>query len=145
MFWRRKPKQALILKTYLSAAMPLVSQERLSNPVVKASLQVFILGMADMLRQAERLGWEDFATIYESALSEFALLPSMPVNSFIDSIGRAASKNADVEKVMRYGAQSIKMYVGERDANAPTDLISAAMFAQNNVASFSDLSGVKGL
>ena len=141
MFGTREPKQALILMTYLRVAMPLVSQERLSNPVVKAGLQVFILGMADMLRQVERLSWEEFATIYESALSEFALLPSTPVSSIIDSIGRVALKNADVEKVMRYGAQSIKMYVGERDANAPMDLISAAMFAQNNVASFSDLSG----
>ena len=141
MFWKRKPKQALILKTYLIAAMPLVSQRQLSNPGAKAGLQVFILGMADMFRQAEKLSWEEFVTIYESALAEFALLPSTPVSSFIDSIGRVASKNADVEKLMRYGAQSIKMWVAEHDANAPTDLISAAMFAEKNVASFSGLDG----
>ena len=132
------PKQALILKAYLGGGMILMS-EKLLNPIARAGLQVFILGMTDMLRQAESLSWEQFIAIYEATLSEYELLPSMPIKAFVDRVGQIASSNGDVEKVMRQGAQSIRMYVAERDANAPTDLIGAVIFAEKNASSFAEL------
>jgi hypothetical protein len=143
MFWRRKkttptPKQALILKAYLTVSMVLL-QDKLSSPVARAGLQVFILGMTDMLRQAEGLGWEQFVAIYATTLSDYELLPSIPVEAFVKRVGEIASTNSDIEKVIRQGAQSISMYVAERDANAPTDLLGAVLFAEKNASSFADL------
>ena len=145
MFWKRKktqptPKQALILKAYLSGSMIMLS-DKLSSPAARLGLQVFILGMADMLRQVEKLSWEQFIAIYEATLSEHKLLPPMPIKNFVERIGERASSNGDVEKVMRQGAQSIQMYIAERDANAPIDLISAAHFAERNASSFTQIGG----
>lgn len=133
-------KQAMLLQAYLRTSMPLASH-KVSNPAVSAGLQVFILGMADMLRQAESLDWDQFITLYEATLSEYDLLPSMPIKAFVENVGRIASSNRDVEKVIKYGAQSIRMYAVERDANAPTDLVSAVLFFEKNAPSFTDLSG----
>ena len=143
MFWRRKktpptPKQALILKAYLSGSMIILS-DKLSNPAVRLGLQVFILGMTDMLRQVENLSWEQFIAIYEATLSEHKLLPSMPVKIFVERIGERASSNGDVEKVMGQGAQSIQMYIAEHDAEAPIDLIGATDFAEKNASSFTQI------
>ena len=142
MFWKKKtsaaPKQALILKAYLSVSMALLSK-KLSNPAARAGLQVFVLGMTDMLRQAENLGREQFIAIYDAVLSEHKLLPSMSVEEFVNRVGEVASKNSDIEKVMRQGAQSIRMYIAERDANAPTDLFGVVLFAEKNVSSFTEL------
>lgn len=143
MFGRKKnhpeaPKQAQLLKLYLSASMPLVLA-KCSNPCVRVGVQVFILGMADMFRQAERLDWGQFVTIYSAALSEYDLLPPKGVEAFVEKVGATASNNADVAKLMRYGAQSIRMYVVERDAQAPTDLISVALFSEENAPSLKDL------
>ena len=145
MVWKIKetsptPKQALFLETYLSGSMIMLS-DKLSNPAVRLGLQVFILGMTDMLRQTEKLSWEQFIAIYEATLSEHKLLPSMPIEDFVKRIGERASSNEDVAKVMRVGAQSIQMYIGERDANAPTDLMSAAIFAEKNASSFTQIVG----
>ena len=65
----------------------------------------------------------------------------MPIEDFVKKIGERASSNEDVAKVMRMGAQSIQMYIGERDANAPTDLVSAAIFAEKNASSFTQMVG----
>lgn len=142
MFWRKKapttPKQALILKAYLGVSMALLS-DKLSSPVARAGLQVFVLGMTDMLRQAESIDWKQFVAIYEATLSEYKLLPSMPLEAFVEEVGQIASTNIDIEKVMRQGAQSIRMYVVERDANAPTDLFGAVLFAEKNAPSFAEL------
>jgi hypothetical protein len=142
MFWKKKkspiPKQALALKAYLSVSMLMLS-EKLTITVARTGLQVFILGMTDMLRQAESLSMEQFVTIYESTLSEYKLLPSMPVRSFINKVGEIASSNTDVAKVMRMGAQSMQMYVVERDANAPSDLFGAVIFAEKNPSGFTEL------
>lgn len=143
MFWNKKktspaPKQTLILKAYLSVSMALLS-EKLSSPVARAGLRVFILGMTDMLRQAESLGWEQFIAIYEAILSEYKLLPSVPVEVFVQRVGEITSTNADIEKVMRQGAQSIHMYVAQHDANAPSDLFGAVLFAEKNASSFTEL------
>lgn len=143
MFWRKKkttpaPKQALILKAYLTVSMALLS-DKLSNPVARAGIQVFILGMADMLRQAESLDWGQFIAIYEATLSDYELLPSMPADAFVQKVGEIASTNSDIGKVIRQGAQSISMYVAERDVNAPTDLLGAVLFAEKNASSFVDV------
>ena len=134
------PKQALILKSYLNSSMIMLSEE-LKNPAVRLGLQVFILGMTDMLRQVEELSWEQFIAIYEATLSEHKLLPSMPVANFVERIGEKASSNEDIEMVMRQGAQSIQMYITENDAQAPIDLIGAAHFAEKNASSFTQIVG----
>ena len=143
MFWKTKttpptPKQALILKAYLSGSMALVSH-MLSNPAVKAGLCVYILGMADMLRQSGKLSWEEFIAIYEATLSEYGLLPTMPVKNLVETIGRIASSNQDIDSLMRQGAQSIRTYIVDQDADAPSDLIGAAHFAEQAANSFSKI------
>jgi DNA/RNA endonuclease YhcR with UshA esterase domain len=140
MFWKKKkkveiPKQALILQTYLSGCTVLIDGRTIS-PAAKAGIQVFVLGMTDMLRQAENLSWEECLAIYGSILSQYKILPSQPVDAFVDSIGGFVSSNENIAKVMRMGAQSITMYVSEHDANAPIDLLSVVPFAENNQDSF---------
>ena len=135
------PKQTAIVQAYLSTSMQIVSGKS-SNPAVRAGLQVFILGMTDMLRQAENLTWDQFTALYQAALSEHDLLPSAPIESLVKNIGILAEKNAHVGKLLRYGAQSIRMYVVERDANAPTDLVSVVVFAEKNASSFTELSSL---
>jgi hypothetical protein len=39
------------------------------------------------------------------------------------------------------GAQSIQMFVAEKDANAPTDILGTVDFAEKNSYSFTELSG----
>ena len=119
--------------------MPMVSADHLSNPPVRLGIQVFILGMTDMCRQAQKLSWEQFIAVYEETLLEHKLLPTMPVKDFVERIEERVSSNGDVAKVMRYGAQSIQMYIAEQDANAPTDLLSAAVFAEKNAGSFTQI------
>jgi len=131
-------KQAQILNAYLVGGMTIIS-EKLSDADVRAGVQVFILGMADMLRQAENLSWPDFIAIYQSVLEEHKLLPTISVEDFMDNVGEAVSTNEDVAKLMRFGAQSIQMYVGERDAQAPTDLLSVPQFVEGGRSSFSQL------
>ena len=143
MFWGKKkqsetPKQTQILSAYLSTSVPLVIG-RCSDPCVCAGVQVFILGMADMIRQTEKLDWSQFIAIYSDTLSSYRLLPSTGVEAFVQKVGSSAPYNEDVAKLMRYGAQSIRMYVGERDANAPADLISAVVFLEKQASSFRHL------
>jgi len=132
-------QQAILLQSYLSASMPLVSRFMQNRPV-KAGLQVFILGMADMLRQTESLSWDQFIAVYEMALSEYGLLPSIPIEAFVQSVGSLAASTPEVEKVIKYGAQSIRMYVSEHDVESSADLVSAAIFADRNASSFAKLS-----
>lgn len=146
MFWRKKkqvepPKQIAALQAYLSSSFPLV-RGKVSNPHVRVAIQVFVLGMADMLRQAERLDWEQFIAVYSSALSDLALVPDMGAGAFVQAAGQAAQRNEAVQKLMSHGAQSIRMFVAERDADAPTDLIAAALFAEKNSDSLSELAGI---
>ena len=70
---------------------------------------------------------------------EHKLLPTMPVKDFVERIEERVSSNGDVAKIMRHGAQSIQMYIAEHDANAPTDLLSAAFFAEKNAGSFTQI------
>jgi len=145
MFWKKKksttmPRQTLILNAYLSSSMPLLSG-KLYSPIARSGLQIFILGMTDMLRQVESLSLDHFIAIYEATLSEYKLLPSIPVKLFIDKVGKIAPNNADVAKVMRMGAQSIQMFVAEKDANAPTDILGTVAFAEKKSSSFTELSG----
>lgn len=142
MFWKKKPpqipKQALILKAYLAVSIALLAEKR-SNSLARAGMQVFILGMADMLRQAEKLSWEQFIAIYTLVLSENDLLPSIDVEVFVDRVGKLAATGNDIEKLIRQGAQSIHMYVVEHDVNAPMDLLGAVMFTEKNASSFAGI------
>jgi hypothetical protein len=139
MFWKKKktktPKQALILQTYL-AGSTLLLEGRTISPAAKAGIQVFILGMADKLRQAENLNWEEFIAVYSSTLSQYKILPSRPVAKFIDHIGSLASTDVTIAEVMKMGAQSITMYVSQRDADAPTDLLNVPPIAEQFKGSF---------
>jgi len=44
--------------------------------------------------------------------------------------------NTTIERMMQHGAHSMQRYVAEQDAEAPTDLIGAALFGENNAAEF---------
>lgn len=134
------PDQARILDIYLLNAVALIAG-KVEVPAARAGAQVFILGMADMLRQAENLSWEKFVAIYHSALELHDLLPNTSVDELIGTIGKAASTNSEVEQLMKDGAQSIRMYVAERDADAPMDLSRAVLFAESNNEIFAAIHG----
>jgi len=138
MFWKRKakvPKQTQVLRAYLLSSMPLISGQ-LNNDAVKAGVRVHILGMADMLRQSEHLSWEEFIVVCREIFKENGILPVTSVEEYLEKIQKDISENEDVAKVMRIGAQSIQMFVAERDAQAPMDLISVPQFVKNTESSF---------
>ena len=137
MFWRKKkiPKQAQILQAYLLGSMPLISSQ-LGNDAIKAGVRIFILGMADMLRQAEQLSWEQFVSICHEVFKAHKILPSTSTEVYLENIQQDVAKNEDLAKLMRVGAQSIQMFVVERDAQAPTDLVSVPLFVKKNESSF---------
>jgi hypothetical protein len=143
MFWKKKtptvPKQALIVDAYLAVVVPLVAQKLSSNPSARGGARVFILGAVDMLRQAESLPWEQFLATYDAILSKCGLRPPGSIEDLVNAIGQAASDDEALEKVMRQGAQSLKMYFVDRDVNAPTDLLGAVMYAEKKESSFAGL------
>jgi hypothetical protein len=135
------PKQGQILIGYLVGGMALISR-KLSDDNVKAGVQVFIIGMADMLRQAQQLSWSDFTAICQFVFEEYKLLPTIPIEEFINHVSEDVSTNDDVAKVMRFGAQSIQMYLGERDAQAPIDLLMVPEFVEQAKSSFSHIASL---
>ena len=94
MFWKKKksgkiPKKVMLLQTYLAGSTVLIpGRER--SPAARAGIQVFILGMADMLRQVESLTWEEFLEIYKTILSQHNILPAIQIEKFVNSIGDIA-------------------------------------------------------
>lgn len=148
MFWKKRskqqnhqvPKQALVLNAYLAGAVVLISG-KLGAPAARAGAQVFILGMADMLRQSENLPWDDFVAIYNSALDVHELLPVIPVDEFIKVVGEAVASERKIAQIMEEGARSIGMFVGEKDAQAPIDLSRAVLFAESNEPVFAAIRG----
>jgi len=143
MFWRKKdkveaPKQIAIIRAYLSASFPLV-RGKVANPSVRVAVQVFVLGMADMMRQAENLTYEQFVVIYSSILSEIGLSPAMGAASFIQLVGETAQRNESVRKLVAHGAQSVRCFVAQRDTDAPTDLIEAVLFGEKNAHALLEL------
>lgn len=92
-----------------------------------------------MLRQAEQLEWEEFVSVYQTVLDEYKILPSTSVEDFVNKVGNLVAQNEDLERVMRQGAQSISMYITEKDANSPMDLLMAIHFVENNEQSFNQI------
>lgn len=143
MFWKKKKEtnnsmHVLLIETHLSGGMPLI-KGKLTNPSTRIAVQIFILGMADMLRQADNLPWEEYISICKSLFQNHNLIPPMGVEEFIEIVSQKVGANEEVAKIMRYGAQSIEMYFVEKDANAPMDLLSVAVFAEKNADNFSGI------
>jgi hypothetical protein len=142
MFWKKKtpktPKWALVIQAYLSVNTTLLP-ERETNPVTKAAIQVFVLGMTDMLRQSEKLSTEEFLNIFSTVLSQQNLLPKGEIQEFVYRIAGLAGREEAIDNLLRQGAQSIMMYVVEKEANAPLDLLSAVKFAEKNASVFGEL------
>ncbi|MBD3648640.1 MAG: hypothetical protein HUJ31_14575 [Pseudomonadales bacterium] len=147
MFWRKRKKEidasVKLLDLYL-AGSTVFFPGRERTPSESAAVQVFMLGMADMQRQVKDTSWDNFLEIYKSILAKYGLAPRIATGRFVDVIGNVASKDEIVERVMILGAQSIARWVGERDANAPIDLIGATKFAQDHPDSFIEVVRVGG-
>ena len=77
-----------------------INTSRVSEPIVRMAMQVFILGMADMARQVEKVPWNEFVKLYESVLLTHELKPRSGVEDFIKKVGEAASSS---KEVTRYG------------------------------------------
>ncbi len=136
-------KQALILEGYL-VCVPLI-RGQLNAPAARAAAQVFILGMADMLRQTEKLSWDDFVTIYRSTLDRRGLLPKIPVDEFMRVVSDAANGDEKIEQILIDGARSLREFVVERGTSAPIDLLLAIKFAESNEEIFAAIQGVKSI
>lgn len=131
-----------ILRNYLATSLPLVSQQ-FQAPCVRVAAQVFILGMADMLRQAGEIDWDRFIDIYENTLRYYSLLPEGGTKTFVREVGELAARSQEVGQLMRRGAQSITMYVSEHDANAPDDLLGVPLYAKKHASAFTALARVE--
>ena len=143
MIWKKKKDPPItdyifLLKNYVTSSTIMMSN-KLSNPVVRAGIQVHILGMTGMLKQAEHLNWDDFLSVYKTILIEFNLLPTVSISDFVNTVGQIASNNQDIEKIMRLGGQSMQRYIAKRDTNAPTDLLSVVFFSEKNSSRFDEL------
>ena len=115
--------------------MPLISAQLVNDPI-KAGVRLFVLGMVDKLRQAHQFSWDEFIAICTEIFKENELLPNMPMKEFLNEIQNNVADNEDLAKIMRVSAQSIQMYVSERDAQAPMDLISVPQFVKGAESSF---------
>jgi len=139
MFWKKQAPRisgpTKLLQIYLSS-VPFFSTTEL-NPASKAAVQVFILGMVDMLRQKEKLSSEEFLSINEESLSHVGLLPDMSIQQFVDHIGKVASSENVIEEMLAFGAQSIRMFVTESDPEAPIDVLMAIKSVETNAKPFS--------
>ena len=114
-------------------------QAKTNNHMSLKLYRSILLGVADKIRQTENLNWDQFVELYKNTLSEHGFLPSIPVGQFIEMVGKLASKNSDLERVMRCGAQSIQSYIAEGDAEAPLDVLMATAVAEKNPASFKEI------
>lgn len=126
--WR---KHGEMLYLYLSASVPLLG-EKGSDPHMRVGVQVFILGMVDMFRQIENLNWSQFVNMYGQLLAAYGLEPQHGIEAFVRAVEASLSANNVSVTLMRDGAESIRRFVADRDTAAPTDLLSAALFAQRN-------------
>ena len=95
--------------------------------------------MVDMRRNSEGLSYDEFVASYDSVLARHDLSPSIPVSEFVREIGQAASEKVEIANLMRNGAQSIKSYIVEKDAEATADLGGAVMYAEMNEQVFDSL------
>lgn len=102
------------------------------TPAARLGAQIFVLGMVDMLRQNQGLPWDEFVSISAILFERHNLMPDTPVEQFIEVIGSRVSDSNEFALLMKDGAQSISMFVGEKDANAPIDILRAAKYAENN-------------
>lgn len=126
------------LDLYLLGGFPLIMGS-LRNPIVRICAQIFILGMVDMKRSAEGLSIEEFIAEYDSLLARHDLSLHVPTEVFVQAIGQAASENKEIENLMRDGATSIKSYIVDSDADAPSDLGRAIIYAEKHERVFSPL------
>ena len=140
MFWRKnsksnESKEIQLIEAHLSVGMRLI-QEKLTNSAIKSAVQIFILGMADKLRQAGNLPWEEYVSICQSLFAKHDIVPPNGVEAFIEKVAEIVGTNEEVARIMRYGAQSIEMYVLKNDADAWMDIVSVTVFAKENENEF---------
>lgn len=124
-------KRGEMLYLYLRVSIPLLG-EKGSDPYVRVGIQIFIMGIVDMFRQIEKLNWSQFVDMYGQLLAAYGFKPRHGVEAFIRTVEASLSANNVSVTLMRDGAESIRRFVADRDTDAPTDLLSAAIFAQQN-------------
>jgi hypothetical protein len=107
-------------------------------PGVRIACQLFVLGMVDMLRSVNKLESPQFMTLLRGVLADHDLTPETSVERFADRAGRAAQTSNVVGRIIDEGTKSIRSYVVDRDADAPTDLGRIALYAQKNAKQLMD-------
>lgn len=125
---------------YLLGADPLIWGKR-GSALARLGVQIFILGMADMQRNAEGHSYAEFVANYALLLERHDLSPAVPIPEFVAAIGEAAKERPEVANLMSEGAMSIKSYIVERDAGAVDDLARAVQYAEMNKPAFEALMG----
>jgi len=107
-----------ITNTFMNAAMLLLPQDMSVEQGRK--MMAFNLGVIDFLSQLEGLGQEDTvkaATIYLQKHRE------MPVNEeSVLNIGVHIEHNSDLKKCWEIGGNAIKIWVKDKNENAPLEL-----------------------
>jgi hypothetical protein len=125
-------KHSALLSLYLAGALPLLRQTRIGSPGVQTACQLFVLGMADMIRHVNKLNASQFLALLQTVLADHQLAPQLSTERFVDLAGKAARKFSGVDQIIREGANSIRGYVANRDMDAPADLLRVAVYAEKN-------------
>ena len=134
-FGSATPTGAQVIDTYLTAVLPIVS-DQFSSAAARGGAQVHILGMADMLRIVHDWSLADFVTAYGRALEEWGLSPRTDVRGFVRKIALGAYSHPEIEQMMQVSAMSMRSFTVEKDSDAPLELAQAVMFAMAHARLF---------
>lgn len=68
-------KHGALISLYLAGALPLLRQTRIGTPGVQTACQLFVLGIADMIRQVNKLDASQLLALLQTALADHHLAP----------------------------------------------------------------------
>lgn len=121
-----------LITLYFAVVLPLLRQGSIDDPGVQTACRLFMLGVVDMISQANHLDSSQFLALLQAALAEHQLTPQSSIESFVELAGQAARKFDVVDQIIREGANSIRDYVTNRHADASADLLRVAIHAEKN-------------
>jgi|TARA_B110001450_G_C17271678_1_gene339759 hypothetical protein len=121
-----------ILESYLASVGAILSQFHPDPmlPVEATATRLFLMGVTDFLRQANNISNQDFIKLYSMALEELNVLPSYPVEKYMDFISNQINSNETVNEIVREGAESIFWYVKNDHGKEVLDLLSTLKSVQ---------------
>jgi hypothetical protein len=136
-------KQRSLVDLYLvGALLPLRVSDSLSKPVVRAACQLFVLGLVDMVRSANKMERVPFVALLDRVLVDHHIaISGESTERFVERAGAAARASSVVADIISEGAKSLRFWVADRDAEAPFDMMRMALYAQEHANQLRDVMG----